>query len=913
MRKLIKKLNAFQLYTLLFIILTAITFFLFFKSGRSLVWMTDGFKQHYIFLQDFYTSIKNGFSSFSWSLGLGLDKIGQLSYYILGDPFAYISLLFPIASLKYVYTALVLVRMYCVGLSFIFYCRYHKKSKYSTLIGALMYTFSGFIIYASIRHPFFANTAIWLPLIFLGIDKILKQDRYRLFTIMTAITAISNYYFFYMISILMFIYAIVKYFCEYKQKGMKVFWAKLFKTIICYIIGVLSASILLLPTIYAFANNSRSIDIGYTYYDFDYYANLITMNTKTPFWTKTYVAPIVLTMLPIAILNFKKSKENRTLLINLGIQTIILLIPFLGSLMNGFSFQSNRWVFAYSFILSYLVTVNIRPDLIYSPKEFKAIKKFLILYLIIWFILNGSTGIFPAVNFFIAFMFLIILVARSLDYKELKANQYFQYIKNYKTESSRKAKRIVKVVLLGFLCLDILFFNLQRIYNSGYYKEFIKYSALESKYDSLSAQLPLFSDAVNYVQKRDNSFYRIATHVSESNNESLMYGYHGLNTYLSVGNKYLTNLSRDLLILNNSKTNALREFDSRTRITTLLGTKYYITSKNRVNHIPYGYKLIHEIPNAANEDKSAYIYENQYALPIGVFYNNYTLKNDYEKLSPLEKEQMLLKTAVIDDASTINTYNISRGTNNLDTINKPKEVNYEIRKNKVQDGNTIKVTKDHNSFNLIINDSSVANNSELYLLINNLDCSKTGEYTVTARYNGVTKKQAIRDRVTSPYYVKTPQILFNLGYQDEHYGKIKLTIDLPATYTFDNIKLLALPIDNYEQDVNQLKKSEFNLISYDDKKIVGTISNKEDGILQISTSFSSGWKAFVDNKETDIININTGFVGIPLNSGNHKIEFVYTTPYLDLGAKLSSIGLGLIILVFVVDIIHQIKRRKTKK
>ena len=448
MKKLIKKLNTYQLFTLIFIVLCIGVFFTFLKNGRSFIWSTDGFKQHYIFLENFHETIKNGGSFFSWNLGLGLDKIGQLSYYTLGDPFAYLSLLFNIDNLKYVYGILIILRMYCVGLSFIKYCNYHKRSKFATLIGAIIYTFSGYVLYATVRHPFFANAAIWLPLMFLGIDKILKEDRYKLFTFISAISAVSNYYFFYMITILTFIYAVIKYWVEYKEKGAKVFWSKLIKTTLCYIIGVLSASILLLPTIYAFSNNSRSMDTAFTYYDFSYYAKLLFMSDKTPFWTKVYVSPLAIVFLPISILNFKKNKETRTWLINLLIYFVILLLPFLGSLMNGFSFQSNRWTFGVCFALSYLVTINIRSDLIYSQREFKFVKNFLIIYALLWFVLKSQAGLFPITTIALAFLYIIILVSRSLDYPEIKKNQYFQYAKNLKSPESNKIKNRVKVILI---------------------------------------------------------------------------------------------------------------------------------------------------------------------------------------------------------------------------------------------------------------------------------------------------------------------------------------------------------------------------------------------------------------------------------------------------------------------------------
>lgn len=54
-----------------------------------------------------------------------------------------------------------------------------------------------------------------------------------------------------MITIINIIYAIVKYIFEYNN-GLKEFLSKFISAIGCYIIGILMASVILLPTIYAF-------------------------------------------------------------------------------------------------------------------------------------------------------------------------------------------------------------------------------------------------------------------------------------------------------------------------------------------------------------------------------------------------------------------------------------------------------------------------------------------------------------------------------------------------------------------------------------------------------------------------------------------------------------------------------------
>jgi len=126
-----------------------------------------------------------------------------------------------------------------------------------------------------------------------------------------------------------------------------------------------------------------------------------------------------------------------------------------------------------------------------------------------------------------------------------------------------------------------------------------------------------------------------------------------------------------------------------------------------------------------------------------------------------------------------------------------------------------------------------------------------------------------------------------------------------GNYTCDNIKVLAVPMEKYEQNITKLKQTEFDVKELGNDYIKGNINNSKSGILQISTSYSSGWKAYVDDKETEVINVNTGFIGIPLREGEHEIYFVYSTPWISLGTISSILGiLGLIIII--------IKQRKRK-
>ena len=847
--------NIYIAYTILFTIIGGLAFYSFIKLGKTFIWNQDGFTQHYIILYDFNKMIKNGFSFFSWNMGLGLDVIGQYSYYILGDPFAYISLLFPLKYLKYTYSALVILRMYLVGISFIVYCKYNKKEELGTLIGAIIYTFCGYIFYAAVRHPYFTNAAIILPFVLLGIDKILKENKYIFFTVTIAILSIMNYYFLYMITILAVIYAIVKFIVEYREEGLKTFGIKFIKTVFSYIIGVMIGSIILLPTIYAFLNSDRA-GVDYTYYSLGYYEKLFFGQPDTPFWSKTYVFAILLLILPVAILNQKKDKENKTYLINATISIFILLTPFLGSVMNGFSFQSNRWVFGYAFFMSYLVAINLKEDLRYSIKQIILMLGTIIIYCILALVSTLASKIFILMSLFTAILMILVIVINNISKRDL-------------------VKRICKIAIIVLVQLNIIIYawSLYDIGRGEYVKQFANYSNVDKRYNSYDKKIKKFNKSIKYINSNDKTQYRIGIPIYNSNNMPIKHGYKGLNTYLSIGNGYVSNLTKDLLILNITKTDNLKELDSRTKITTLLGCKYYVTSEKDRDYIPYGYELIN------SENKGNEIYKNKNALSLGAFYDNYILKNDYNKLSPLEKEQAFLDTAVLDE----NIKGINYDRNLIDEIKDKttNEIDYEIR------GTSKKFT---------INFDEVKN-SELYLYFENLKYDNTDEYHVSVKYNNIKKRQVVRNKITTAYYVETPNILFNLGYKETHKGKIEVDLQGIGSFKYDKLKLISVPMNEYEKSINKLKQTHFEIEECENSEIIGRINNNANGILQIPTSYSKGWKAYVDGKETKVINVNTGFIGIELKEGEHVIKFKYTTPYLKFGVIISFFGTLILILL----------------
>ena len=151
-----------------------------------------------------------------------------------------------------------------------------------------------------------------------------------------------------------------------------------------------------------------------------------------------------------------------------------------------------------------------------------------------------------------------------------------------------------------------------------------------------------------------------------------------------------------------------------------------------------------------------------------------------------------------------------------------------------------------------------------------------------------------------------PHFLMNLGITTKNKdNNLKLIFNKKGIYTFDSLEILAVSMEKYEEKINKLNTNVMENISYGDNYINGTINSENSGILQITTSYSDGWKAYVDGVETEVFRVNKAFIGINVEEGEHIIEFKYETPYLKLGLIFSIIG----ILGFIFAYLQQTKHK----
>jgi uncharacterized membrane protein YfhO len=89
-------------------------------------------------------------------------------------------------------------------------------------------------------------------------------------------------------------------------------------------------------------------------------------------------------------------------------------------------------------------------------------------------------------------------------------------------------------------------------------------------------------------------------------------------------------------------------------------------------------------------------------------------------------------------------------------------------------------------------------------------------------------------------------------------------------------------------DVIALRRNTaLQLTSFHQTRIEGTVQTEQRSILIIQTPFDQGWRAFQDGQPARVLKADVGLLAVALDSGEHKIELRYRTPFLALAITVS--------------------------
>ena len=139
-----------------------------------------------------FTSVHN---TFSWATDLGSGVMNAYSFYLYGSPFFWFSLLFPQGWLPYLMVPLLVLKFAVAGGGAYLYLRRYVKNIDYAVLGACLYTFSGFTVY-NVFFNHFVDVVALFPYLLWSLDEALYNDRRSWFAFWVAVNLVNNYFFF---------------------------------------------------------------------------------------------------------------------------------------------------------------------------------------------------------------------------------------------------------------------------------------------------------------------------------------------------------------------------------------------------------------------------------------------------------------------------------------------------------------------------------------------------------------------------------------------------------------------------------------------------------------------------------------------------------------------------------------------
>ena len=906
-----KKADFYILYTIVFAAISLFIYSCFYFNGKSLIWSHDGVPQHinalayygkYLrnVLQTLVTEHKLSLPMWDMHIGYGSDILTTLHYYAIGDPLTLLSVFVPEKDTEILYEILIFLRIYLAGITFSIYCFYRKNPKQATFLGSLVYIFAGWTIYASMKHPYFSNPMIYLPLILLGIDKIYKKQKPYVFIWSVALAGLSNFYFFYMLGIFMVLYAIFRYFDLFADRSIKNIGKWLGVFAVYSVIAVLIAAVILLPVILPVFGTDRFKAENYVplFYDRIYYEKYLgcLIGENMIQWG---VAGYTAVSLAGVFVLFSKKIMYTALKAGFVLLNVFLLLPYAGHVLNGLSYVSNRWIWAYGMLIAYIF-VKIYPELFaLTLTEKRKVFVMLLIYCIL--------ALLPEAARTQRNLMAMVLLSLS-TFIVLSFGNIFTRERN------------LTVMVAGFLIAGILFnMHYQYSYEKDYLSEFTDSGEALEKLETGVDRAVLSTD--------DPSVYRYdQMDTNSSENSSMQMGTNSTAYYFSVASSSIANFF-DEMYLNTPWEQHYNNLDGRTILDRLASVKYFVVKKGKESDLPYGYSRLSG--EAEKNGKTYLAYADEDALPLGYTYDSWISREDYDKMTVTEKQQALLQGVVLDDSSLPES----------ETHFNDREVSYYTSEGKgcrLKNGKVV-VTQENAQLKLVFKGEE---NAETYLITEGLDYeglspremisdkkwskmttyeqNKLLEENSNWRYWKESQKASIQ--IGGRFLKKTIQIftdkynaysgkhnfLCNTGYSEKGRHTITLTFENTGVYSFDSLKIYCQPMTEIDRQTSKLGEEVLTDVKIGNNEINGKISLSDTKALVLSIPYSEGWTAYVDGEETELKEANTMYMALELPNGDHEIHLVYWTPYLRTGLCLTCIG----VLCYIVLVLINRKKKR---
>ena len=470
---------------------------------------------------------------YSFSRALGGEFLGIYAYY-LASPLSFLVSLFPTERMLEALLVLFMIKAGLCGTTFGYYMHksMKKPNKLSIIIFSCCYALSAYAIVQQ-HNTMWIDAVMWLPLITLGIENIIKYGKFKLYVVSLAVAVFSNFYIGYMLCFYCAIYFFIYYFAhaeEYRNNPLREKWhflRSLYRIVGYSLLSLGIAAVIILGAYYSlnfgkttFSNPNWEFALKFDLMDFLFKLLPGSYDTVRPEGLPfVYCGVLTLLLIPSYFLSKKYSMREKIF------AALFLLVIYASFCINvvdlvWHGFQKPNWLnYRYSFMFSFALCVM-------------ACRAFADFENINLKVTMGTGGLIA--------LFCIILQKYAEEDTYLTPNDftciYFSLIMVFAYVAVLAILRKSlnqRVASFGLVCVLIVELFLSGLWGLNDLGADVGYSRYSYYNDFLKRTRPI----VEQVQEADDSFYRMEKTFHRMTNDNMALAMRGLSGSTSTLNK----------------------------------------------------------------------------------------------------------------------------------------------------------------------------------------------------------------------------------------------------------------------------------------------------------------------------------------------------------------------------------------
>ena len=830
---------------------------------------SDMYHQYYPFWVEFRDALRSGDSMlYTWSVGLGMDYLSLISYY-LASPLNLLGILVPADLTLEFYSLLMPMKLGLASLFFaIFLSRIFQREDYSISFFGAFYGLCGWAL-AYQWNVMWLDTFALLPLLALGTIRLLRDKKCVLYTVTLFLSVFANYY----IGLFSCIFVLLVFICYEicRWKGVKRFFSDLFRIAWFSILGIGMTAILTIPAFMGLQNTQSGINA----FPEGFRLNIASENTlmglldamrqvagntmggTEPSFKEGLpnlycgVGMVLLAFL-FCIGSSAKLREKICSVCLLLFFMLSFIIRQLDYVWHGFHFTNMipyRFSFLFSFVLLYMAYR--------SYLERKQFERWQIIsggLLCLGLILcsnNRTDWIYLCYNIGFLVLYGGIFFAfcpkprKEEPESEQDAPAPTPYEKPKHNHSAMAAYALVFVVVLE-LGMNVLNFGLR------FPATAVSNYPMGTK--DTKAALEYMRD-----QESGNLFYRTETTHSQTLNDGALNGYNGISTFTSSANVKVTKFMQALGYGAKNTYNRYCYEESSPVSDLFLAIKYRLERNGNV--------IDNQFYPIAFSSGNVYLLENNAYLPLGFLAEPELADLSFEHQNDFGFQNRLFRAATGLQEDVWTMIPDVRITGEDLTITSQQGYTCSYSDGKDGSGVIYTFTADRNGFACL-----------------DFDVSDRNSFSVER--NGVT------------LYSETLSLPQQIAACDVSAGDV-ITVRLSCksgesgTMTVEGAILDA---GLFRSGQRLLNESVLELTSFRNTLVEGTIHCNRDGLLYTSIPQDGNWKVYVDGHLVEHTLVGDVMTGVMLQKGTHDIRFQYHNEAFSIGWKIS----GICCLLFVI-------------